>query len=116
MPKTIEPDVDLAERVGIDRVQAPRPLGPYRREPAVSQHLEMLRNGRLGNPELVADDGAYRTGGQLVVGEQLEDPAAHRVAEYIERVHVADDIRYCLYKPYLKTGRTLASAASTLDS
>ena len=47
----------------------------------------MLGYGRLGDPELVLDDRADRAGGQLALGEQFEDPPAHRVAKHIERVH-----------------------------
>ena len=49
----------------------------------------MLRNGRLRDPELGLDDRGDRPGGQLPVGEQLEDPASDRVAEDVERVHDA---------------------------
>ena len=49
----------------------------------------MLRDGRLRDPELGLDDGGERPRGQLPVGEQLEDPPPDRVAQDIERVHVA---------------------------
>ena len=61
----------------------------------------MLGDGRLGDPELLLDDRADRAGGQLALGEQLEDPPAHRVAEHIERVHVPENIRIYLYKSTL---------------
>ena len=83
----VEPVVELAERRRVDRVQPARALGPDGREPAVPQDLEVLRHGRLRDPELGLDDGRDRPRGQLAVGEQLEDPAADRVAEDVERVH-----------------------------
>jgi hypothetical protein len=48
----------------------------------------VLGNGRLGDPELVADDGRHGACGLFAVGQQLEDPASDRVSENVERVHV----------------------------
>lgn len=47
----------------------------------------MLRYGRLRDPELGLNGRADRAGGHLTLGDQLENPAANRIAEYIERVH-----------------------------
>jgi hypothetical protein len=55
------------------------------------QHLEVLGDGRLGDAELALDHLAERAGGELAVPEQLQDAAAHRIAEYVERVHQAVD-------------------------
>jgi hypothetical protein len=49
----------------------------------------VLRDAGLGDPELVLDDRGQRTGSLLAVGQQLQDPASHRVAENVERVHAA---------------------------
>lgn len=65
------------------------------------QHAQMLRDPRLGNPELRLDDGGDRTGGLLTLGEQLQDPAPHRVAENVERVHSDEDDTHDLYKSNL---------------
>src|SRR4029077_12403881 len=97
-PEAIEPRVEFPQRFGVHRVQPPGPLRPHRRQPAVPEHLEMLGYGRLGDPELVLDDRADRTGGQLALGEQFEDPPAYRVAEYVERVHAPQNIKGYLYK------------------
>ena len=47
-----------------------------------------------GSPEarivtIALDDGARR---ELAVGQELEDPPAHRVAEHVHRVHGVEDI------------------------
>src|SRR5579859_1349754 len=86
-PEAAEPRVDLLQRPGVHRVQPPGPAGPHGGQPAVPEHPEVLRDGRLGDPELLLDDRADRAGGQLALGQQLEDPPPHRIAEYVERVH-----------------------------
>ena len=88
--EVVEPVVELAERRCIDGVEPARALRPDRREPAVAQDLEVLRHGRLRDPELGLDDGRDRPRGQLAVGEQLEDPAPDRVSQDVERVHAAN--------------------------
>jgi TetR/AcrR family transcriptional regulator of autoinduction and epiphytic fitness len=47
----------------------------------------VLRDCRLRDPELGPNDRADRAGGHLTLGDQLKNPAAHRIGEYIERVH-----------------------------
>src|SRR5262245_24223308 len=85
--EVVEPGVDLAERLGVDGVQAPGAVGPDGREPAVAEYAEMLRDGRLRDAELGLDDRRDGPGRQLAVGEELEDPPPHRVTEDVERVH-----------------------------
>ena len=99
--EVVEPVVDLLERRRVDRVEPARALGPDGREPAVAQDLEVLRDGRLRDPELRLDDVADRAGRQLAVGEELEDPPPDRVAQDVERVHDAQDMRRDLYKSSL---------------
>ena len=94
----LEPRIDLLERLGADGVQAAGAVGSDRREPAVAQDPEVLRHGRLGDAELGLDDRGDRAGWELAVGQELEDPPPHRVAEDVERVHVAEDISPRLYK------------------
>ena len=83
-----EPVVELTERRGVDGVEPAGTLGPDGREPAVPQDLEVLRHGRLRDPELGLDHRGDGPRGQLAIGEQLEDPPADRVSEDVERVHV----------------------------
>jgi len=85
----VEPGVDAAQRLVRDRVEAARAVGSYRGESVVPQHLEVLGDGRLGDAELALDHLAERAGGKLAVPDQLQDAAAHRIAEYVERVHQA---------------------------
>jgi hypothetical protein len=49
----------------------------------------VLGDGRLGDAELALDHLAERAGGELAIPEQLQDAAAYRIAEYVERVHQA---------------------------
>ena len=86
-PKAIEPGGNVAQRVGVHRVQTPGTLGPHGREAAFAQHAQMCRHAGLGDPELRLDDRADRTRGQLTVGEQLQDPPPDGIAEDVEGVH-----------------------------
>jgi hypothetical protein len=47
----------------------------------------VLGDGGLADAELGADDVGDLAGGELPVGEQLEDPASDRVPQDVERVH-----------------------------
>ncbi len=51
----VEPCVDVVERRRVDGVEPPGALGPDRREAALAQDLEVLRDGRLRDPELGLD-------------------------------------------------------------
>ena len=86
-PEAVEPRVDFPQRPGVHRVQPPGPAGAHGGQAAVPEHPKVLRDGRLGDPELPLDDRADRAGGQLALGQQLEDPPPHRIAEYVERMH-----------------------------
>src|SRR5690348_10780248 len=88
-PEVIEPRVDLTQRLGVHRVQAPGPARPHGRQAAVPEHPQVLRDGRLGDAELPLDDRADRAGGQLPLGEQLQDPPPHRIAEHVKRMHLS---------------------------
>jgi len=94
----IDPVVELTERLGVDGIQATRTLGPDRREAGLAQHLQVLRYGRLRDPELRLDDRRDRPRAQLAIGEQLQDTAADGIAEDIERMHVGEDTSPDLYK------------------
>ena len=56
----VEPVVELSERRRVDGIQPSCALGANRGEPAVSKDLEVLRHGRLRDPELGPDDGGDR--------------------------------------------------------
>ena len=89
MTERVEPRVDLVQGRRVDRIEAPGAYGPDGREAALPQHLEMLRDGRLRDAELVLDGGRDRAGCLLPLPEQLEDPPSNRVTEDVERVHGA---------------------------
>ena len=56
----------------------------------------MLRHRRLRDAELVVDGVAHRTGLELPVVEELQDPPADRVTEDVERVHDGPDYQTSL--------------------
>jgi hypothetical protein len=83
----VEPGVDLVERRRIDGIQPPGALRPDRRETAVAQDPEVLRDRRLRDPELRLDDRRDRPGRLLASGQQLEDPPSDWVAKDVKGVH-----------------------------
>ena len=66
---------------------AARAVHAHRDEPGVAKHSQVLRHRRLGDAELTLHDRRDLTRGHLVGDEELEDAAAHRVAEDVEGVH-----------------------------
>ena len=85
--EVVEPVVKLVERCGVDRIEAAGPFGPDARKPALTEDLQVLRNGRLRYPELCLDDRGDRPGRQLAIGEQLQNPASDGVSDDVECVH-----------------------------
>jgi hypothetical protein len=84
-PVALQPGVDLLQRRGVDRVQAASAVGPHGREAVLAQHPQVQRHRRLGDRELRPHHGGDLAGRALPVGEQLKDPASHRVAQDVER-------------------------------
>src|SRR5690606_35448770 len=82
-----QPLVDGPQRAGVERVGPAPALGPDPGEAGVPQHLELLRDGRLGDAELGAYDVDDLARAELALGEQLHDAAPYRVTEDRERVH-----------------------------
>src|SRR5882672_1843584 len=81
------PRIDLAQRPGLDRIDAARSISAHIRKAALAQHLEVLRDRRLRDTELALDDGDDVARALLAARQQLQNPAANRVAEDIESVH-----------------------------
>src|SRR5215213_5048583 len=104
-PEVVQPLVRLAQRLGVDGIEPPRPHRTYAGEAVVPQHLQVLRDRRLRDAVLGLHDRADLTGGELTAGEQLEDPAAHRIAEHVESVHV----RRITASAYISRCRTTAA-------
>src|SRR5690606_22379930 len=67
-----------------------RPLRPHRRETAVPQHFQVLRDRRLGDAELLADLLGELSCRPFPFGEQFQQTPTYRVTEYVERVHGPD--------------------------
>jgi hypothetical protein len=74
---------------GPDRVQPPRPVLADDREAVLAQHFQVLGHRGLRDAELGPDHLGHRARRPLAVGQQLEDPAADRITEDVERVHPA---------------------------
>src|SRR5690606_19835323 len=89
VPELLQPCVDLREGTRIGSVDAPRAFGPNRCEPALSQHFQLLRDGRLRDAEFPRDDLDDLARCVLALGQELEDAAPDRIAEDVERVHQA---------------------------
>jgi hypothetical protein len=82
-----QPVVELAQRRGINGVEATIPVGADGGEPVRSKHPEVPGDRRLADAELSLDHRADRACHLLPVDEDVEDAAADRIAEDIERVH-----------------------------
>ena len=86
-PEAVEPLIDLFQRRGVYGVKPPRPLGSHGRKSRVPQYLEVLADRRLGDAELLLDNRDDLARGMLAPRQHLEDAAADRIAEDVERVH-----------------------------
>src|SRR5262249_37047651 len=86
-PERLQPHVSLGQRARVDGIDTARPLGTYRREPTLPQDLELLRHGRLRDPELPRDDLDDFAGGMLALDKELQDAPSNRIAEDVERIH-----------------------------
>lgn len=85
--KRADPGVDIREGRRIESIKPPLAIDSNAYEAVVPQHLEMLRNARLRNPELALDGLNERTGRVFARANHLQDSPPHRVAENIECVH-----------------------------
>ena len=89
LPEPGDPVLDLTERLGVERVEASRPLGAHGREPARAQDPQVLGDGRLADGELLPHERDDLARGPLTLGEVLEDAAADGVAQDVERFHLS---------------------------
>lgn len=87
MPVAIQPFVDFAKRLCVDRVETPVAFDAHGGKTAFAQHSQMLRGSWLGDPELCLNHIAKFACGALPVSEEFEQAPAHRVAENLERMH-----------------------------
>jgi hypothetical protein len=86
-PERCQPGVDLRQGTRLQRVDPPSALRPGAGEAALAEHTQVHGHRRLADPELGGDHRDHLAGRVLALGEQLQDPASHRVAEHVERVH-----------------------------
>jgi hypothetical protein len=68
-------------------VDAPRAFGTDLNEAVIPQHLQLHRHRRLSDTDRGRDHLDDGSGGLLVAGQHLQDPAARRVAQDCERFH-----------------------------
>ena len=85
--KAFQPEIDLVQGFGGEGVEAAGALGPHSGEPAVAQHLQVLRHGWLCDPELCLDDGAHLAGGAFPIGKEFQYTSPDWVAKHVESVH-----------------------------
>jgi len=93
-----DPGLDGIERGGVDGVQAAGAAWPEAGEPVVSQHPEMLRDGRLRDPELATDDVRDLACRAFACGEQFEDSTSRGDPEHVESFHRSNCFSSDLYK------------------
>lgn len=87
LSERLQPSIDVLQRTSLDGVQATGALGSHAREAVLAEYPQMLGHGRLGDPELSADDRDDLTGRLLLVDEEFENSPADRISEDIERMH-----------------------------
>ena len=85
--KLVEPGVHFLERPGIHGIDTARPIDANCRKPALAQHAQVLRHGRLRNTELPLDHLDDCAGSVLTCREDLKDAPSNRVAENVKGVH-----------------------------
>lgn len=82
-PELVDPQIEMHEAVGADRVDAPRALAGHRHQLAVEQRLQMLGDGWAADVETI---------GQLVDGPRLaaqflEQVAPVGIGDGLESIH-----------------------------
>lgn len=85
--KRLQPSVDVLQGAGLDGVQPAGALSAYPGEAVLAEHPKVLRDGRLRDAELRADDSHDLPGRVFLVEKQLENPPADPVAQDIECMH-----------------------------
>jgi hypothetical protein len=85
--ESLEPEVDRAKRLRLDRIQAACALGTDARKPVFSEDAQVLGDRGLRDPELRGDHLDHRSRCELAGGQQLEDATPHGIGEDLERVH-----------------------------
>jgi len=83
----LQPRFHLEQRIRVQGVQAASAVHAHGREAVLTQHLQVLGDRRLADPELRPHRRRQLPRGRLPVGEQFQQPAPDRVAEDVERVH-----------------------------
>ena len=86
-PQPGEPVLEFGQGPGIQFVQAPVSVTVNHSEMVVPQYFQVLRDSRLRDPELTADDVAEISGRPQALREHFEYPAADRIRQNLEPVH-----------------------------
>src|SRR5947209_16537637 len=87
-----EERVQLCKSLGTDAVKTPRAFSALAHQSALLEHLQMLRDGRLGDGKARSD----APGAQLTGGKQPHDLASPRLRDGLEDLH-----GYSLAQPYI---------------
>lgn len=86
-PQPGEPPLEFGQGPGIQFVQAPVAVSMHYSKMVVPQYFQVLRDGRLRDPELTTDHVAQVSGHPWALGEHFEYPATHRIRQNLETVH-----------------------------
>lgn len=79
-PELHKPDIEFLKRFGPEAIQAALRVNRGLHEPSLTQHPQVLGNGRLGHPQLLLDV-SY---GLLGRGQKTENRAAVRFSDDFE--------------------------------
>lgn len=85
----LQPNINLLQCGWLDRVESSPAVYLHRSKSVVPQYTQVLRDGRLGNPELSSDSLGNDASRLRAVGKQLEDASPYRITEDVQCVHSA---------------------------
>jgi hypothetical protein len=89
-PVRVQPGVHLGQWRSPQGIEAAPTGGAHTDQPRVFENPQLLRDGRLGDAEVV-NEFTYRA---LALPEQIEDPAARRLCQGGESGHVTKYNRF----------------------
>ena len=82
-----------------------------RHDALLAKRAQLVGDGGSRDPELEGDDVADLAGTMVADGQHLDDAAAHRVGEHLERMDHAKRLRRCRpAAPRPSTGRASATS------
>lgn len=87
VPETIQIAAKVLEPAALDSVEPPRAVTPCAHEPRALEYAQMLGHRRAGDAKSAGD----APDGERAAPEPLEDQAAGRIGEGLDRLLVSHD-------------------------